>query len=498
MVFRKKQPLKQSVGEKAVDAVNKLLNGGLLATYGAQNDTNIAQKVKALNTVLANWPDSDDLEDKLEAMPFYLRGHIERALYVVLKKETPAFIVGNVKNPAVKGKAEASTDKPFIYHMAGTGVDKTHPGDTLAHAVREHQSFEIIAGTKDTAFGGGGRKKVRQIIADLEKLGDKRPKHIILTGFSRGAAVQIGLANAIHEKFNKDKQKEDWITIDMFLVDPTLGVADMNRRAGTRHTQVAPCVNTLNIACADDKRASNMALRFASKREDVHLDFDPAHTTVQTITLKGRHNDLGLFNRSDVNARHTAYFVEATFREFLKASGCERNEQTALPEIDVEHAKEYAVSGKQRLSSAYAARLKHGDTSENTNLAFSCMLPKYFADSNNYRDVLLGIRRNILEGKYNTYMGGEKHEDKKKGRLPRTMHAICKLIDNRINSSYMSHAETLGMIQVLAQKATKETSWLKRATRAPLVNKFYQTLAGMRVPKEEAVSAESSKPRVSP
>jgi len=257
MGFLTKKAIKQPLGEQAVNAVNAVLNGGLLATYGLVGNEEIAGKVSALATELKNDElNNNNLELAIAEFPFYLRGHIERVLYQFYKKEKqtiPACLKAKVETPLCVSFEKPSSTQPFIYHMAGTSIKRTHPGDALAHVVRENQAYEIIGGTQGVAMGGGGRKKTRKILRELDAMGDNRPKKVALTGFSRGSTVQIGLAAAIHKRFNQGKDKQDWITIDMFLVDPAFGSVDMNGHAGTKQTQVPECVNTMNILYANDQ-----------------------------------------------------------------------------------------------------------------------------------------------------------------------------------------------------------------------------------------------------
>ncbi len=435
-----------------------------------------------LSTIL--W---EKLEEKVEKSPIEIRGYVQRVLRAQAREEklpVTQWLLNIVDSPPVSQR-DKSQNSPLIIHMAGTNIGQTNARDTLAQVVREYANFEIKGGTKNIVRGGGGDLTVNDMIAKLEGM-TPRPKHLVLTGFSRGASVQLELANEIHRRYNAGKDRSEWITIDMFLIDPAYGGIPLygsvdEKTAATQNKKVPRCVNTLNILYSDDPTAEDIYGRFTQKHQQHELEVESEFTTLQTLTLQGTHNDLGW----PLEPTEVAHFINIKFRQFLDNAGCKatKGSQDRITGLDKNYIKANIISPKQDLSIAYTAsdaRLYDPSISneKKKSIQYTHDLSAYVhnidvkapieatAEQKYYHEAIKKIQSGIQRANYTTYSLES---------MPRYMSKMKKIIDsyNTLSTDPDNAKKTFKQIQREAKNALNTWS----PSRTSEVQHFYENIA---------------------
>lgn len=402
--------------------------------YTADEQKNITAQIILFKKCIEKIPDAtslnpvwSELRKILSHMPRHIRHYLHKELYqqAIRHDLTPPKWLNPLKDRK-KNSDQNSNESPLIIHFAGTDIGATKDTDTLGNLLAKYSNYYIEAGTTNKAWGSDGKRKIDDILTQLKilKAQGKLPTHLVLTGFSRGAAAQIELANKIHEHFNNaNVPKENWISIDMFLVDPAYGVFDKSN-AATQSKYIPPCVNTLNILYASDQSADTDEIEAkvmaagTGKVKHYELISDPNTTTIKTLTVNGKHNDLGLTRD---RAKETGYFIDELAREFLDNSGCvpkpfSKNDTPSVsiqsPAFNKDYLRQYVICEHQDLSVGYsssdAQRLINGSVENNKNAEFSMQLGQLATsgslsttqEDQYYAAMLSNIERGILYGRY--------------------------------------------------------------------------------------------------
>jgi hypothetical protein len=437
----------------------------------------------------------EELDNIFKALPAYQRQHFENALKNEAKKhglENLVEITTPITNPTY------DPSQPLVFHLAGTEVKNNTLGDPLANLAREQSNFYIQEGV-GKYFGSKGRENVENIITDIRQkytYNANANKRIILTGYSRGAAAQIFLANRIHEEFNKGKPESEWVKIDMFLVDPTMGVADSSTGAVTREYVIPRCVNTLTMIHSNPETPEKdwfLHPWLITKRTRDTLKSDPHYTTIQSITLKDDHKGVGLL-AADLTKRASSYVTDALCRLFFAHAGRETI-ATDQPKLNHDYIKKNVVATKQssvamQYYSSYATRLegKQIPQVDRNAIQFCAQIPQLLvspyaqADKQAYHDLMMKMFGAIILGDYQTrFFGltGEKHQDRE-SKLPANMFKICEKIETYCRALQKNNAPdpeaAFKEIQTIAATATHSGNIMRKGNiNAFLLNLTHST-----------------------
>ncbi len=479
-----------TIKENLTDIKAKLFNiDNYLATYpsGDMPDAPLTKLIEELNTAVNNLPDPQ-------------RRHIENAIKEEAKKQGLDLVT--IKTPQ-KSESHNPTE-PLNIHMAGTEVSGTFLGDPLAASVRQQPNFFIQAGVSDRYRGKQGQANVDTVFEHIRSIynppnGPPANKRINLTGFSRGAATIPALANKIHQEFNyaggQEKPENEWVKIDMFLVDPTFGAID-SKTSATQTYDIPPCVNTVNILYADPKAAPERWFhRFFTRHTRDILKFDSQHTTVQTMNLRGGHTAVGLMDRI-LGKRLSSYFVEAMCRLFLGRAGRETAPSNE-PKLNSEYIKNNIIAKNQTSALQYYSSFTSRLATDNLNktdanaLQFSATIPQYSIPADTapkeqqYHNLLMQMYGGIIEGDYKVRFGGVQQTDRAQSKMPSHMYKMCEAIEtycNNLKDGKKPSAETtFNKVRTIAHDAQKNQGVLN--FRKDNVKLFYKEVASADINK---------------
>ncbi len=445
-----------------------------------------------------------ELRKTLARMPRNIRHYLQNELYESAKLEglTPPKWVNPLKNRKSKSDKFSKTE-PLIIHFAGTGVSSTINTDTIGNLLAEYNNFFIEGGSDDEYWGSDGEKKLNKILENLVTLKEKNqlPSKLILTGFSRGAAAQIELANKIHKKFNVNQPKENWITIEMFLIDPAYGTFDFST-ASTQTKHIPACVDTLNILYADDPAPETdevmdaLIARNTTQRKHYELiSEDPSATTIKTLTLQGKHKELGLTRAG--KAEEIACFVDELGREFLDNSGCmpapfSKSDPVSVsvesPAFDGEYLNENIISAQQNLSVGYSSsdtlRFINGSLTNNKSAEFSRkmgqlanpVIENHTAENQYYETLLNKISHDITHGHF----------------VSDTMSKMYKKIEQYNTSLKTEHPQDPKQVFLTIKEDAETAIDTWSPSRKVEVQHFYENIAKTVEPDFSAIAIRES------
>lgn len=442
-----------------------------------------------------------ELNTTVNKLPPEIRGHVENVLKEESKKLGLNLVQSDTPNSnhEVVGKEGHASDEPLVIHLAGTEVKVTNTGDPLAYWARQQRNFYIRGGVSDRYHGEGGEENIQAAFDHIQKIFNPAPpataprnKCIVLTGFSRGAAAQIALANEIHNKLNDGKSKDQWVKIEMLLVDPAFGAVD-STRAATRTHNIPPCVNTLNILYSDPKaKLESWFHRYMTRHTRDRLKSDPAHTTIQTLNLQGNHNAVGLFDLV-LGRGKSSYFVEAVCRNFLSTAGKteEQSKNQEIPKLNTEYIKKNVIATTPTTAmqyySAYTKRAESTMSQTDANaVKFSESLKQYSSgdptqtpQNDQYHNLLMQMYGAMIEGDYKTTFSGLEHGERAKSKMPKHMFKMCQEIETyctKLNDGKSVSAEdTFKAVQKIAGEAQKNEGLF--SLRQSNVREFYKEVA---------------------